>query len=387
MGDKKCFANMVVDEENLWFISYEDIFPALYKVNLLTRNIECMGEVPWENNFGENSLLERLDNMIIIAPRWHKRRFLRYDIKSSTFHTFFLEQDVWENDFSISAFSNVVRWNHSLFFIGNKNGLIVEYCKLDGRFRIHNLVLPEDLDKDDLSFFWNSAVLKGNELYLPIKKGGLFSVNLMDFRTKYVKITDDYQCFTISLIEEEFWILPYYGNKIMLLDFDLQKHSYIELPIEEKMMPFMTVIDCDSEILLIPMSGNSIFFINKIDHQISQKQEFELETLEESQVQRQFLSIYRDSKGNTYLQRSRNSEWWIFNAKAQLRKEFFSIPFENIQKFFDESKAAKKKYWIENTNVGFDFMLRIINRNQNYEVKEKDNNALAIWQFLLELSN
>lgn len=384
MNNQKRFGSMMIDENIFFFISYEDIFPALYKTNLLGNKIECLGEVPWENIFDENGLLGKIDNVIIIAPRWHKNKFLKYDIKLSTFKTILLEQEVWSGDFSTSAFSNVIQFNNSLFFIGNRNGLIVEYNGKDEQFYIHNLIFSSELNKEDLNFFWNSAILKENMIYLPIKKGGLLEVNLKNFRSNYIKIIEDYQCFTMTQINDHFWIIPYYGNKIMLFDLKSKKYNFITLPIEEKIMPFLTMINFGKEVLLIPMNDKFILSINKFNYEISYKKEFELDVIKENE--RQFLAIYKDINENVYLQKNRSRELWIFNKNGNLKKLSFIIPFENIQKSFEKSKAFKKMFWTENMQAGIDFILQIIKNNEKLENKVYNNHGSNIWRILTDIN-
>ena len=384
MDGKKQFGSMILYNKIIFFISCKDIFPALYKVNLNTNEIECLGEVPWENNLDENCLMEKIGNVIIIAPRWHEHKFLKYDIERSMFQIILLDQKLWTNDFSVSAFSNVVRLKESLFFIGNKNGVIVEYQKSMDQFYIHNLILSDGLNKEELSFFWNSAILVDGILYLPIKKGGLIKIDLENYITNYIEWENDYKPFSMNYIEGCLWIVPFYGNEIMLYDIKLNKFSFIKIPIKKEKTPFMTAIDFGEEVLLMPMFNGNIFSINKSDYIVSDRKDFRLEVSGNDEGQRQFLVIYRDEGGNTYLQKSGNYELWKFSKERIIEKKSFFIPFENIQKIFEKSKAAKRKLWFENVSVGLDFFLYCIKKDEGIEKVVSCKHGSDIWKLLIK---
>lgn len=386
MSGRKHFGSMLIQEEILWFISYGDIFPALYKFDLLTKEISCLGEIPWENNFEEFAWLGKIDETLVIAPRWHKRKFIKYDINQSSFETVFLEQDVWTGDFSIAAFSNVVQLENSLFFIGNKSGLIVEYQKDQDRFLVHNLTFPEGVAKEDISLFWNSAILQGNELYLPVRKGGLLKISLVDFRVDYTRIVDDYECFHMELIGDCFWIMPYYDNKIMLFNWKLGKYHFVVLPIEKKKTPFMTAIDFGDEVLLMPMSEKEVFSIHKTSHEVCEKSEFRFDALGRERFQRQFLAMCKDQNGNTYLQRNGSCELWMFDKQGGLKKETVFVSFESIQKIFENSRAAKMMTWQESISVETDLILQIIKNNKENNNMEENTFGLNIWNDLKAIS-
>ena len=384
MDGRKQFGSMILYNELLFFISCKDIFPALYKANLHTNEVECLGEVPWEDNLDENCLMEKIGNMIIIAPRWHKHKFLKYDIERSVFQIVLLDQELWINDFSVSAFSNVVRLKESLFFIGNRNGVIVEYQKSMDQFYIHNLILPGGLNREELSFFWNSAILVEGILYLPIEKGGLIKVDLENYTTNYIEFANNYKPFSMNYIEGDLWIVPYYGNEVMLYNIKLNTYSLVKIPIKKEKTPFMTAIDMGREVLLMPMFKGNVFSINKSDYIISDKKDFRLEVLGKDEGQRQFLTIYRDEGGNTYLQKSGNYELWKFNKETIFEKHSFFIPFGNIQKIFEGSKAAKRKLWFENASVSFDFFLYCIKKDEGIEKVINCNHGSDIWKLLIK---
>lgn len=379
MNDKKQFSHMIVEGNTIIFISCNDIFPALYKIDLLENKIKCLGELPWDNGFQENILLGKIEDVIIIAPYWNKRKFLKYDMRSASFQCVFLEQEVWADDFFISAFSNVVQYNRSLFFIGNKNGIIVEYSKEHDQFFIHNIVLPKELVKEDLCFFWSSIFLIDNILYLPIEKGGLLKVNILDFQTDYIKLAYDYRCFSMSLIENQLWMMPYCDNKIMIFDLKTENYSIIEFFLQSEECPFMAAVDFGDEVLLMPMKSKKILSISKLNHKISEKKEFELDALKKEQIQRQFLAICKDKDGNTYLQKNGSLETWVINKKGILKKYSFFINYKNIKKIFEKSKAAERRLWMENININIYSILWILSYCNHINRVEKNNYGCKIW--------
>lgn len=387
MNEYKRFGSMIINEEMMWFITFDDVFPALYKMNLMEKKIECLGEIPWEDFFDENALIEKIDETIIIAPRWHKKRFLKYNMELSIFQSVLLEQEVWTGDISTSAFSNVIRYKNSLFFIGNKNGLIVEYFKDDEQFYIRNLDLPKGIVKQELSFFWDSAVLKDSIVYLAIENGGLFEINLLNFQCKYREIDDNYKCFSMTLIDDCLWITPYYGNSIIRYNLSLEKYSSIKIPIELKKIPFMTIINFGDEILLIPMEDEKIFCINKFNKKISSARIPKYNKINEESVCRQFLAIYRDTKGNTYLQKNGSFDLWIFYQYGKFEKISISIPFENIIKNLKNSKAVKQKKWTENQKKDLEFILWILKNCESNRNIVDNKSGMNIWKFLKLLSN
>lgn len=382
MNNRKRFGSMTVIEETVFFISCDDIFPGLYKSNLTDKKVECLGELPWERYYDENALLEKIDDVIVIAPRWHRNRFLIYDLNLSEFHTIYLNQEVWLGDTSISAFSNVAKLGESLFFIGNKNGIIVEYNSKKKQFYIHNLEIPKELSKEELSFFWDTAILEKNVIYLPIKKGGLLKIDLKKFHLDYIEIKEEYQCFKISRIENTLWIMPYYGNRIMLFDLKSENQKFIDLPIEEKNTPFMTAVDFNREVLLIPMFDENIIGINKCDHRVYKKKKFVIDDLKREQTKRQFLSIYKDANEKVYLQKNGNRKLWIFHKTGKFEEVFITIPFENIRKIFENSKTLRKMNLAENreTKLGFLFQLFKYGRDEKNQMNE--NYGINIWKFL-----
>lgn len=377
MNKRKQFGCMLVDGNTLLFISSKDIFPALYKVDLLTKRSECLGEVPWEYYADESALIGKIDDMLIIAPRCHQRKFLKYDMTHSLFQVIWLDEDIWERDFSISAFSNVVRLGNSLFFVGNKSAIIVEYRKDSDDFVIHKLILPIGLSKEELSFFWCSAVLEENELYLPFLKGGLIKIDLKDFHVAYIEIPHNYQCFSMAVIDDYFWMMPNFGNKIMLFQWKSKEYHFIEVPIKSGNIPFMAAVDWGSEILLIPMHDETIFSIDKLTYMVSKK--VVLNRLANNSRQRQFLLIYRNDEGNTYLQKSRSHELWCFSKNGDFEKETYDVTTDNIQELFAKSKMVKNKFWTESINVGIDFWLDILKGGEEENEILIQNCGLNIW--------
>lgn len=382
MNNRKRFGSMTVYEETLFFISCNDVFPGLYRVDLSDKGIECLGEVPWENYHDENALLEKIEDMIVIAPRWHKNKFLLYDLKARAFQPIFLEQNVWFGDTSVSAFSNVVKARGSLFFVGNKNGLIVEYCSKKNSFCLHNLTLPKELCKEDLNFFWNSVSIEKNILYLPIRKGGLLSLSLDDFHVNYIKFEEGYECFSMSRIGNILWLLPYCGNNVMIFDLNNQTYKYIELPIEEKNIPFITAINSGTEVLLIPMFAGDIIAVNKRNYGVSKKGKLGVNDLKKEQNKRQFLSIYRDVDGTSYLQKNGSFKLWIFGENGKFIEKSILVQFEDIQDILKSTYVFKRKFFIENMDIELQFMTRYLKNCQQKRNLVREKFGVKIWELL-----
>ena len=144
----------------------------------------------------------------------------------------------------------------------------------------------------------------------------------------------------------------------------------------------MTAVDFGKEILLIPMENEKIFAIRKSTYEILEKQNFKLSKLKKNQIQRQFVAIYRDKTGNTYLQRNDSYELWIFNKIGTFKKMSFFVQFKNIKEIFKNSKAIKKGFWIENTNIGINCMIKILKDSKYIEQIRRNDCGLKIWDFI-----
>lgn len=376
------FRSMTVDEETLFFIAYNNVFLGLYKADIAGNEVECLDEIPWVNSYDENILLEKINDVLVIAPCLHKNRFLLYDLKAKVFHSIFLEQNFWFGDITTAAFSNVVRFGKSLFFIGNKNGAIVEYCSIKNDFYVHNLMIPKELEKEDLNFFWCSVILEKNVLYLPTRKGGLILVNLENFCLNYIQGTGEFECFCMSRVDDVLWMMPYHGNYVMTFDMVTKKNKLIELPIGIRQAPFMTVIDAGKDLLLIPMHDENVIAIDKISYGVSGKGRLETNDLKHTQNKRQFLAIYKSIEGNVYLQKNGCFDLWIFEKSSNFRKKSFMISIEKTWNVLRELDIFKRRIFMENVDLGLVFISQALGIEHKEKGLTDGKYGINIWKYL-----
>ena len=258
------FYSMCVEKKKAWFVSRDDCFQGLYCINLSNGSIICLGRIPIGFR-DSHALIGKVGNELIIAPRWEKSRFVKYDLQQNVFELVDLNVDLWNGNKSIAAFTNVVSIYDSLYFIGNNNGFVVEYNSVQKEFVIHSLKLPEGLSNEKLSFYWNS-IRKYDEntwLLVPVSRDCILKYNLNSYSVQEIKTFSDIPFLSISMpAEDEILILPQRGNRLLLYNLKDEKKHIIDYPIKESLNLFKIAIKFKEGFLIVPDSLDDNFFFN-----------------------------------------------------------------------------------------------------------------------------
>lgn len=254
----------IVDDNNLVWAVYNGLISCLLQINMESKEIRCLGELPIDYSKDiRYSAIGKIDDKIIIAPYYCKSDFLEFDLINHNIRKIPLKYDISSK---YGTFTSVIKYDQSLFFVGNVNNTIVEYRAKTEEY-IYHFKWAEDFKMHYKErIFLSDCECIGDILYLP-----LFGTNIiitLRISTcellKVVTIPFEFEILATSYNGTDVWFAPLNGNKIVKWETDRESFKVIEVPIDENIVrPFKAIVFMHKKILLVPNSGLDFFAINE----------------------------------------------------------------------------------------------------------------------------
>lgn len=347
------FEYMAVENQFIWFVSTSSAFSGLFEMNIETGEINCLGELPILcKTRREFVVLEKIKNKIIIAPYFSNSGFIEYNIENKKFDIVQMKQSIWKNEIiGMSAFANVVKYNDKLFFIGNANGLIVEYDSVLQQYIYHTSWTQdvEQLLNVSEIFFWrNSYVQIENKIFIAIiNTNKIIEIDLDFLQSKCHCIPFNVELAGAFFVKGFFWLTVMKGNFIIKWSFEENKFQQVNLPLDSEVdIPVAGIVGVDGGLLILPCLRKDVFFIddekNILEHVfdmekvISKGRDFRVTEIEEYAV----IKVRGDEYDSFALQ-GKKGVLQIFNSAKKEIIELKLFLEDNILKNIYEKSYAK----------------------------------------------
>lgn len=239
------FTYMFAEQRVVWFLSeISGTCPGLFQMDLNTDQVIFCGQLlsddeTWGLCHGvTHNVLAKIQNKIVMAPCFSKLGFIEYDCISQTFIKHTPPREFWcleaQKD-AVSAFAQAVVYKQSAFFIGNYQGIIVEYNEQEGRYHYHTnwaSHLLETLTLADLHFRSYGSFLQGHMLYLPVeKKAVLIALDLDTMEAGLINLPFSDRVSYITRDKHDFLLLSALDHTLIRWNQETGEFRRIELSV------------------------------------------------------------------------------------------------------------------------------------------------------------
>lgn len=273
------FISFIVEKDIIYFVlaNYSYNIPCLVKFDLIDGKAEILCELPHsKDGMLEYLTVGKINNKIVVAPYHSNEYFLVYDIADRTKVNIPVETEIWreKQDCVISAFGNVVKWNQSLYFIGNGNDLIVEYRYSKNSLIYHHGWMKGLLANHDINNIWfetDGVNMVGDCAYLipidklyPIKPNLILKINLQTCTAEAIEINLPFHIRNMTIANSKLYALPLAGQKIIEMELPIHIHrDYRTCEIAESSnRGFMRIVVWDSRPTLLPYLARRIVILS-----------------------------------------------------------------------------------------------------------------------------
>ena len=280
---KLYFEYVVVENEKIWGVS-QGSFIGLYEIDLKSTEVRCLGELPIKNRqpLGrdlEYVALGKVNGKILIAPYFSKEGLIVYDMIRQTFDYIPIAPNSFPNHGVASAFVYAVTWKESLFFIGNRTGIILEYASRTNVVSYHDKWSKKVrmlIGKDDMLFERQGYIQKDNFLYMVVSRTNLIVKLDMDtMKSVLYKIPGDFRAINLCYDGDFFWIIPMDGTYVIRWDEVRNSYQRIRLPRRAEQFSFLGGGVLGDSIVLFPSMADYVLRIDK--HSLNVKNDTVLE--------------------------------------------------------------------------------------------------------------
>ena len=298
------FPMVAYDGEMVWFITSANLFSGLYQLDMKTDEVTFLDELPISYaQMMEYGAIGKIGTKIIIMPFYCHGPGLEYDLVRRDFQTISLPPDIWFAGSEAEAFANTFHYRDSLYFIGNANGLIVEYNETK-RYQFHTvwadgLAIPAK----ELRFSWNAGVQIAGRVYLPVMgTNRILELELETMRAALHTLPEDIALLTLSYDGEDFWGTPYRGNRTICWNLKNGKTKTYLLPVPaETVFGFAHSVTMQGRQVFFPFLRSEILSVDKATGEIRREYEWEKQYGTVLQQDNCFSIQQVDDAGNVFL--------------------------------------------------------------------------------------
>lgn len=259
--------NYCRDDQKIYFIyNMRNVFGALCEADLTTDKVKVLCQVPNDEEMKDWGLdyviVIRAGGKLIIPPFFSSRNFLEYDMDTKKLQSIPCEVKVWEPNLErYSAFSLFTEWHDSIYFLGNGNGLVVEYRKSDGKLIYHKDWLV-GIDVRKMPIF-GGAELIGDVWYLvPTNMDRLLALDMYNMTATMVELTlpEGFHPWKIFHCMEELWLAPLQGNCLVCIHMNTEEMEVIECSSVSKhqKLPFSAIVPWQQARLFLPYFADEV---------------------------------------------------------------------------------------------------------------------------------
>ncbi|WP_158645814.1 hypothetical protein [Selenomonas ruminantium] len=309
------------DGQKIYFTyTVRNVFGVLCEADLDTDKVKVLCRLPNSEeltDWGLDYLLPVKDgHKIIMPPLFSNEAFLEYDITSESLTKISCEKKVWEPNLErYGAFGPMAEWGDSIFFMGNRNGLLVEYRKANGKYIYHEEWLKR-LNFEKKPKFGGSELI-GDIWYLVVIDMPVLLV--MDMRSLTANILKlplpkKFQPRTLSRCGDDLWISPWAGNSLACIHIDTQEMELVECPMvsSNQIFPFSSVVPWGQRRLIFPYFADDMYIWQTGSHQAEQVPELTrklVRPFEEADLRNEVFWTRQSEDGGSFLSfRERGTE-------------------------------------------------------------------------------
>ena len=272
------FPMVAYDGEMAWFITSANLFSGLYQLDMKIDEVTFLAELPGSYaQMIEYGAIGKIGTKIVILPFYCQEGALEYDLVRGDFQTIPLPPDAWLGGSQAEAFGNTFQYRDSLYFIGNANGLIVEYNETK-RCQFHTawadgLAIPVE----KICFSGNAGVQIAGHVYLPVMgMNHILELELETMRATLHTLPEDIASLTLSYDGEDFWVTPYQGNRTICWNLTSGKTKTYLLPVPaETVFGFARSITMQGRQVFFPFLRSEILSVDKKTGEVRREYEWE----------------------------------------------------------------------------------------------------------------
>ena len=211
--------------QKIWFIYNErEVFGALCEADLETDQVKIICDVPNdESHVGwglDYYVMGKVGTKFIMAPYFSGESFFEYDAATDKSRAVPCMEVVWRpNKERYGAFYSRASWQGDLYFLGNGNGLIVQYRAQDGQYVYHRAwtsALEKLIPRERMIF--TKAIQRGSFLHMALQSAPFWvTVNLADMtiQIKTIPLPSDFLPMGATDDGQSFCLLPKKGNQVL----------------------------------------------------------------------------------------------------------------------------------------------------------------------------
>ncbi len=324
------------DGEKIYFIyNVRNVFGALCEADLHTDEVKVLCRVP--NNeklkaWGVDYIpLVRAEDKLIMPPVFSNDAFGEYNIATRKLNLVPCEKKVWEPNIGrYGAFGAFVKWNDSVYFVGNINGLLVEYRIKEDRYIYHEHWLRDLGLGDDTAF--GAAELVEDTWYLTVRnKPVLLTVDMNTLKANILDLPlpNGFQPGAVFRLANELWISPLKGNSLICMNINTKKTQIVKCSdvSTDQHFPFSSVVPWQQERLIFPYFADYVYRLKSGDEVA--EPDFELtrklvRPFEDVDTRNEVFWAMRGETGDSYLTfRERGTElieFWSESGEVRYHK-------------------------------------------------------------------
>ena len=270
--DYRLFFEFVALENGRFYGISQCGFVGLYEMNLTTDEIKCMGELPIRHRQPMGDIFEyvalgKSNNKVVSAPFNSRDGLIVYDMDKRSFKYIEIASKYFPDNAGAAFFVYSFKWGDSIFFVGNQNGVILEYDSITEKVVYHekwSKEISECIGRERIAFERQGYVKKNGYIYMVVSRTNLIvRLDLKIMESSVYKIPDNYQALNLCYDGKLFWLTPRFGNFVMCWDESSNLYEKVKLPIEARDSTFLGSGVVGNDIILFPHMADYVLRINR----------------------------------------------------------------------------------------------------------------------------
>ncbi|SFW31975.1 hypothetical protein [Selenomonas ruminantium] len=265
------------DRQKIYFIyNVRNVFGVLCEADLSNDKVKILCQVPNDEemtNWGlEYVITVQSGKKLIMPPYFSSNGFLEYDMLTGKLQSLPCEEKVWEPNLErCSAFGMVTEWHDSIYFLGNANGLIVEYRKKAGKYVYHKNWLG-GIESQKKPIFGGGELVDGVWYLVATNMNMMLALDMESMNASMVNIPlpDGFQLRSISRNGDELWLTPIQGNCLGCIHMDSKEIEFFECQSISKhqRIPFSSVVPWKQSRMIFPYFADEVQILQHDKRQV-----------------------------------------------------------------------------------------------------------------------
>lgn len=324
------------DRQKIYFTyNVRNIFGVLCEADLSNDKVKILCQVPNDEemtNWGlEYVITVQSGKKLIMPPYFSSNGFLEYDMLTGKLQSLPCEEKVWEPNLErCSAFGMVTEWHDSIYFLGNANGLIVEYRKKEGKYVYHKNWLG-GIESQKKPIFGGAELVDDVWYLVATNMNMMLALDMESMNASMVNIPlpDGFQLRSISRNRDELWLTPIQGNCLGCIHMDSKEIEFFECQSISKhqKIPFSSVVPWKQSRMIFPYFADEVQILQPDKRQVKPMPELTrklVRPFEENDLRNEVLWARRGKDDESFLSfRERGTElveFWPETGEVRYHK-------------------------------------------------------------------